>query len=99
LPWAVILSCAKGLINGRRDFVAATSFVDSTFEDDATNASAAAAAKNALLAVKRRYARIRFRFGRGVFMEFYVRAGVNSGRLTDFSINGQDIISRSLKKN
>ena len=65
------LSIAQDLINGRRDFVVATScVVVGTFEDDATNASAAAAAKNAQLAVKRRYARILYRFGRGVFMEF-----------------------------
>ena len=64
------VSFAQDLINGRRDLVGATSFVVSTFEDDATNASAAAAAKNAQLPVKRRYARILYRFGRGVFMEF-----------------------------
>lgn len=70
VPAPVGVSIAQDLINGRRDLVGATSFVVGTFEDDATNASAAAAAKNAQLPVKRRYARILYRFGRGVFMEF-----------------------------
>ena len=54
-----------------------------TFVVVATIASAAAAAKNALPTVKRRYDNIRLRLITGVFMEFGLEAGVgfNAARL------------------
>src|SRR6266404_350952 len=61
---------------GRRGFEAATSWAVSTFVVAATNASAAAAAKNATPALKRRYATIRFGLVRAVFMVWVRGRGI-----------------------
>ena len=85
---------------GRRGFAAATSWAVSTFVVAATNASAAAAAKNAAPALKRRYARIRFGFDGAVFMVWVRGGGIgfNGARLPDFGTLGQEIISLLSKK-